>query len=127
MAMAGLRPVVAIYSTFLSRAFDQANLDVGLHGQPVVFALDRAGLTGDNGPSHHGVLDPARELSGPASIRYPSGTARSVPADQVGTGLSARRLRAGDGSVCVLAVGKMLEAAEEAADILAADGIEATV
>ena len=57
MAMGGLRPVVAIYSTFLTRAFDQANLDVGLHGQPVVFCLDRAGITGDNGASHHGVLD----------------------------------------------------------------------
>ncbi len=57
--MGGLRPVVAIYSTFFSRAFDQANLDVGLHGLPVVFALDRAGITGDDGPSHHGVLDMA--------------------------------------------------------------------
>ncbi|HKH88790.1 MAG TPA: 1-deoxy-D-xylulose-5-phosphate synthase, partial [Acidimicrobiales bacterium] len=49
MAMAGLRPVVAVYSTFWSRAFDQANLDVGLHGCPVVFVLDRAGITGDDG------------------------------------------------------------------------------
>ena len=57
MAMGGLRPVVAIYSTFLTRAIDQVNLDVGLHGQPVVFCLDRAGITGDDGPSHHGVLD----------------------------------------------------------------------
>ncbi len=54
MAMAGLRPVVAVYSTFWSRSFDQANLDVGLHGCPVVFVLDRAGITGDDGPSHHG-------------------------------------------------------------------------
>jgi 1-deoxy-D-xylulose-5-phosphate synthase len=153
MAMGGLRPVVAIYSTFFSRAFDQANLDVGLHGLPVVFALDRAGITGDNGPSHHGVLDlslclripgmtvfapssaqelgamldTALELSGPASIRYPSGTARSVGPDQVGVGLSARRVRAGDGTVCILAVGKMLEAAEEAAEILGHDGVDATV
>ena len=59
MAMGGLRPVVAVYSTFFSRAFDQANLDVGLHGLPVVFALDRAGITGPDGPSHHGVLDMA--------------------------------------------------------------------
>ncbi len=57
MAMGGLRPVVAVYSTFLTRAFDQVNLDVGLHGQPVVFCLDRAGITGDDGASHHGVLD----------------------------------------------------------------------
>src|SRR5438105_2891353 len=65
MAMGGLRPVVAVYSTFFSRGFDQANLDVGLHGLPVVFALDRAGITGDNGPSHHGVLDLAQCLSIP--------------------------------------------------------------
>ncbi|HEX6238677.1 MAG TPA: 1-deoxy-D-xylulose-5-phosphate synthase [Acidimicrobiales bacterium] len=57
MAMGGLRPVFAVYSTFLSRAFDQVNLDVGLHRQPVVFCIDRAGITGDDGPSHHGVLD----------------------------------------------------------------------
>ncbi|MDZ7732675.1 MAG: hypothetical protein U5R31_05725 [Acidimicrobiia bacterium] len=52
MAMAGLRPVFAVYSTFLCRAFDQINLDVGLHRQPVVFCIDRAGITGDDGPSH---------------------------------------------------------------------------
>ncbi|HKY14338.1 MAG TPA: 1-deoxy-D-xylulose-5-phosphate synthase, partial [Microthrixaceae bacterium] len=57
MAMGGLRPVVAIYSTFMSRAFDQVNLDVGLHHLPVVFVCDRAGITGDDGPSHHGLLD----------------------------------------------------------------------
>ena len=57
MAMGGLRPVIAVYSTFLTRAIDQVNLDVGLHAQPVVFVLDRAGITGDDGPSHHGVLD----------------------------------------------------------------------
>ena len=57
MAMGGLRPVVAVYSTFLSRAFDQVMYDVGLHGQKVVFCLDRAGITGDDGASHHGVLD----------------------------------------------------------------------
>ena len=57
MAMGGLRPVVAVYSTFLTRAFDQVNLDVALHGQPVVFCIDRAGITGDDGASHHGVLD----------------------------------------------------------------------
>jgi 1-deoxy-D-xylulose-5-phosphate synthase len=153
MAMGGLKPVVAIYSTFFSRAFDQANLDVGLHGLPVVFALDRAGITGDNGPSHHGVLDlalclripgltlfapssaqelgvmldTALELSGPAAIRYPSGTARQAGPGEVGTGLSARKVRSGDGKVCILAVGKLLQAAEEAAAILAADGVEATL
>jgi 1-deoxy-D-xylulose-5-phosphate synthase len=141
MAMAGLRPVVAVYSTFFTRAFDQATYDVGLHGLPVVFALDRAGITGDDGPSHHGVLDmslaltvpgvtlfapssaqelgvmlrTALELDGPAVLRYPKGAARQVPVEDVGSGLSARRVRAGASGVCILAVGKLVEAAEEAA------------
>ena len=153
MAIGGLRPVVAVYSTFLSRAFDQLNLDVGLHGLPVVFALDRAGITGDDGPSHHGILDMALclkipgmtifapssaqelkvmlasaiELSGPAVVRYPKTAARQVPLDKVGSGLSARRVRRGDGSVCILAVGKLLEAAEEATALLSAEGVEATL
>jgi 1-deoxy-D-xylulose-5-phosphate synthase len=59
MAMGGLRPVVALYSTFLSRAWDQVVYDVALHRLPVVFCLDRAGITGDDGPSHHGVYDMA--------------------------------------------------------------------
>ncbi|MDP9071254.1 MAG: 1-deoxy-D-xylulose-5-phosphate synthase [Actinomycetota bacterium] len=153
MAMGGLRPVVAVYSTFFTRAFDQANLDVGLHRLPVVFALDRAGITGDDGPSHHGVLDmalclqipgliilapssaaevgvmlrQALDLDGPVAVRYPKGPARQVPPDQVGSGLAARRVRQGDGEVCLLAVGKLVEAAEEAAGELEARGISATV
>jgi 1-deoxy-D-xylulose-5-phosphate synthase len=62
MAHAGKLPVVALYSTFFSRAFDQANLDVGLHGEHVIFTMDRAGITGDDGPSHHGILDMALAL-----------------------------------------------------------------
>jgi 1-deoxy-D-xylulose-5-phosphate synthase len=153
MAMVGLRPVVAVYSTFFTRAFDQANLDVGLHRLPVVFALDRAGITGDDGPSHHGILDLSLSLSvpgmtvfapssaqevevmldealslpGPSTIRFPKTPARQAAPGSVGSGLSARQVRRGDGTVCILAVGKMLEAAEEAADKLAADGVEATV
>src|SRR5918912_1147832 len=111
MALGGLRPVVAVYSTFLSRAFDQVNLDVGLHRLPVVFCIDRAGITGDDGSSHHGVLDmallsqvpgmtifapsSAQELqvmfrdalaieSGPTAIRWPKTAARQVSIDQVG-------------------------------------------
>jgi 1-deoxy-D-xylulose-5-phosphate synthase len=152
MAMGGLRPVVAVYSTFFTRAFDQANLDVGLHHLPVVFALDRAGITGNDGPSHHGVLDLALSLSipgmtvfapssaqelpvmlrtaldldGPAVVRYPKGAARQVDPAEVGEGLSARKLRDG-GDVCLLAVGKMVEAALEAAEKLDAEGVHATV
>ncbi|MHB8680578.1 MAG: 1-deoxy-D-xylulose-5-phosphate synthase [Acidimicrobiales bacterium] len=153
MAMAGLRPVVAVYSTFFARAFDQANLDVGLHGLPVVFVLDRAGITGDDGPSHHGVLDlaltlaipgmtvfapssaqevdvmldEALRLPGPSAIRFPKTPARQASDGAVGSGLTARLVRRGDGSVCILAVGKLVEAAEEAAGKLATDGIDATV
>jgi len=153
MAMAGMRPVVAVYSTFFSRAFDQANLDVGLHRLPVVLVLDRAGITGDDGPSHHGVLDMALALSipgmtvfapssapevevmlaealtldGPSVIRFPKTPAPWVEPGTVGSGLQARRTRTGDGSVCILAVGKMVTAATEAAALLSDDGIEATV
>ncbi len=153
MAMAGLRPVVAVYSTFWSRAFDQANLDVGLHGCPVVFVLDRAGITGDDGPSHHGILDLALALSipgmtvftpsaaeevepmlqaalalpGPSTIRFPKSAPRHVDPDDVGSGLEARRLRAGDGTVCLLGVGKAVGSCLSAADELASGGIDATV
>ncbi|MFZ6005119.1 MAG: 1-deoxy-D-xylulose-5-phosphate synthase [Actinomycetota bacterium] len=153
MAMGGLRPVVALYSTFLTRAIDQVTYDVGLHRQPVVFCLDRAGITGDDGPSHHGVLDMAlltkvpgmtlfapssyQELGvmlhdalelcdGPAAIRWSKTEAPSVDASQVGSGLRARKARTGR-DICILAVGKLLAAAEDAASALAAEGIEATV
>ena len=149
MAMAGLRPVVAVYSTFWSRAFDQANLDVGLHGCPVVFVLDRAGITGDDGPSHHGILDlalalsipgmtvfapssaeevepmlrTALELPGPvAPSACPRRAPRHVDPGDVGCGLEARQLRAGDGSVCLLGVGKTVAACLNAADELAERG-----
>src|SRR5213076_672286 len=78
MAMGGLRPVVAVYSTFFARAFDQANLDVGLHVLPVVFALDRAGITGDDGPSHHGVLDLALCLRIPGMTVFAPSSAQEV-------------------------------------------------
>ncbi|MFZ8997306.1 MAG: 1-deoxy-D-xylulose-5-phosphate synthase [Ilumatobacteraceae bacterium] len=155
MAMWGLRPVVAIYSTFLSRAWDQIVYDVALHRLPVVFCLDRAGITGPDGASHHGVYDlallskvpgmrilapsSAQELQqmlddavsladeGPVAIRYPRGAARQVSEHDVGSGLAARRSVEGDGSICILAVGRMLELAERAADDLAAAGVAATV
>jgi 1-deoxy-D-xylulose-5-phosphate synthase len=161
MAMGGLRPVVAIYSTFLNRAFDQVNLDVAMHGQPVVFCLDRAGITGDDGASHHGVLDmvllskvpgmtifapssyrevgvmlhDALELctDGPAAIRFPKtmppddAVATGDGSEEVGSGMSARKVRTG-GDVCILAVGKMLAPAQAAAEALASShGIEAAV
>jgi 1-deoxy-D-xylulose-5-phosphate synthase len=154
MAMGGLRPVVALYSTFLNRAWDQVVYDVALHRLPVVFCLDRAGITGDDGPSHHGVYDlalltkvpgmrvlapsSAQDLQqmlhdaialaddGPVVIRYPKGTARTVEETKVGSGTKALRLRTGD-DVCILAVGKMVAAAEIAAAALADDGVEVTL
>jgi 1-deoxy-D-xylulose-5-phosphate synthase len=153
MAMGGLRPVVAVYSTFLTRAIDQVMYDVGMHRQPVVFVLDRAGITGDDGASHHGILDmvllskvPGMTIlapssyqevgqmltdalaitDGPVAIRFPKTPAPSVGEAEVGSGLRGRRTR--DGSdVCLLAVGKMLAAAQAAAETLADEGIDATV
>jgi 1-deoxy-D-xylulose-5-phosphate synthase len=152
MAMGGLRPVVAVYSTFLNRAWDQVVHDVGLHHLPVVFCLDRAGVTGDDGPSHHGILDLAlltkvpgmtvfapssyEELAvmlhdalehddGPVAIRWPKTPARRCA--ETGAGLRARRVVGGEGSVCLLGVGKLLDACEQAARHLAAEGISATV
>jgi 1-deoxy-D-xylulose-5-phosphate synthase len=159
MAMGGLRPVVALYSTFLNRAWDQVVYDVALHRLPVIFCLDRAGITGPDGPSHHGVYDlamlsrvpgmrvlapssgqelqqmlhDATELAddGPVAIRYPRGQARQVGEREVGAGLRARSVRRAVGAagerVCVLAVGKLLAAAEKAAETLAGEGIEITV
>lgn len=143
MAMGGLKPVVAFYSTFFARAFDQANLDVGLLDLPVVFVFDRAGITGDDGPSHHGVLDlalclaipnmtifapsnasevavmltSALGLNGPSALRFPKTPPRPLDS-QHGEGLRARRLRSGDGSICVLALGKMAASAYDALALL---------
>jgi len=152
MAMGGLKPVVAIYSTFFSRAFDQAHLDVGLLNLPVVFVFDRAGITGDDGPSHHGILDialclaipnmtifapstpaeipgmlaSALSLSTPTALRFPK--TPPVPFDGlVGEGLRARRIQKGDGSLCILAVGKMAPAAYAALALLGDDAQRVTL
>jgi len=155
MAMGGLRPIVAIYSTFLNRAWDQVVYDVALHRLPVIFCLDRAGITGPDGASHHGVYDmallskvpgmrvlapsSAQELAqmlhdamslvdaGPIAIRYPRGAARQVSEHEVGSGLAARKAVTGSGTICIVAVGKMLETAESAAARLAVEGVEITV
>lgn len=154
MAMEGLIPVFAVYSTFLTRAIDQVNLDVGLHGEHVVFCLDRAGVTGDDGPSHHGVLDMVlcmkvpgmtvmapssyQELvvmlgdaieicDGPVAIRWPKTQAVIAADDEIGAGLYARKARVGEGRVCFIGAGKMLHACLDAAEILMGEGIEVTV
>ncbi len=156
MAMGGMRPVVALYSTFLNRAWDQVVYDVAMHRLPVIFCLDRAGITGDDGPSHHGVYDMAllskvpgmrvlapsstQELqqmlsdaisladTGPVAIRYPKGLARNVDENDIGSGLQARKLVDGPTKrVCVLAIGKLVGAALEAAETLKASNIDLTV
>ncbi len=155
ISCAGRVPVVAVYSTFLARAFDQANLDVGLHDEHVVFALDRAGITGRHGPSHHGVLDlalclrvpgmtvlapscgedlrallrAAVDLSGPVAVRFPAGavaSAADLGLDGAGDGLASRRVRDG-ADAAILSVGDRLGAALEAAELLAEDGVEVAV
>ena len=152
MAMSGLRPVVAIYSTFLARAVDQWNLDIGLHNLPVVICAGRAGVTGDDGPSHHGIYDlvqalqipgcaifcpaetaeiapmlaEALKLPGPSLIRYPK-TPSPGPLAKPGTGLKARRLRTGTGEVVLVGIGKMTRAVLAAAAELFSDGIETDV
>ena len=155
LAFGGKKPVVAIYSTFMQRAIDQMILDNVLSRNDVVFALDRAGLVGDDGPTHHGVFDlvyarmmpgmrvfaPADEaelvhglhtalaLGGPFCLRYPRGASEGVPLPDSPEVLEpgvARRLREGE-DVAILALGRMAGHALAAADILAESGIEARV
>ncbi len=154
LAMAGLRPVVAIYSTFLQRAFDQVMMDVGLHRLPVVFVLDRAGVTGPDGSSHHGVFDLAYlrlvpnlrvcapadatelcalletglSLDGPVAIRYPKGTVPAtpdLPVEPLPVGRWEEVRRGADAAI--LAVGRMVGVAQVATERLEADGISCGV
>ena len=145
LALAGMHPVVCIYSTFLARAFDQTIMDVALHKLPVVFVIDRAGVTGPDGSSHHGVFDlsflrlipnlkiaapaDATELcalletalasDGPIAIRYPKGPVPSTPDLPVEPLPIGRweELRKGSDAV-IFAVGRMVEVAMEAAERL---------
>ena len=152
MAMAGLRPVVAIYSTFLARAVDQWNLDVGLHGLNVVVVADRAGITGDDGPSHHGLYDMVQSLQipnlaifapsepaeiegaltsalaheGPSLVRYPK-TPSPGPLAPVGAGMEVRILREGSGDVVLVGIGKLARACLNAAEELSGEGLDVTV
>jgi len=155
LAADGLRPVAAIYSTFLQRAYDQLIHDVALQRLPVAFALDRAGLVGKDGPTHHGVFDlaylrpipnfvvmaPKDEqelrhmvatcltLDAPAALRYPRGAGLGVPLDGTPQPLAigkAETLRDG-GDVTLLALGTLVAPALAAARLLARDGIDAQV
>jgi 1-deoxy-D-xylulose-5-phosphate synthase len=152
LATAGLHPVVAIYSTFLNRAFDQVLMDVALHRCPVTFVLDRAGITGPDGPSHHGMWDlallglvpglkvaaprDAEQLRallgecvrdpGPTALRFPRGAPPpSLPA--AGRWGSADVLVRGDRDVLLVALGPLAAAAVAAARTLREDGVRVTV
>ncbi len=155
LAFGGLKPVVAIYSTFLQRGIDQAIIDVALSDLDVVFAIDRAGLVGEDGPTHHGVFDlaymrmipnmrvlapsneaelvnalhTALELGGPFAIRYPRGAAAGVPLPEEPCVLEpgrAQTLREGS-DVALLAFGRMVGHALKAAELLEDAGVSARV
>jgi 1-deoxy-D-xylulose-5-phosphate synthase len=155
LALEGMRPVVAIYSTFLQRAYDQIHQDVCLQNLPVVFALDRGGIVGEDGPTHHGLFDfsylrhipnlivmapkdegefqhmikTAVECSRPAAIRYPRGKGVGVrmegPLQSIAIG-KGELLREGDDLV-ILAIGSTVYPALHAAERLEEEGIHAAV
>jgi 1-deoxy-D-xylulose-5-phosphate synthase len=154
LAMGGKRPVVCIYSSFLQRAFDQVMLDVAMHELPVTFVLDRAGVTGPDGASHHGVFDlsylrmvpgmviaaPSSEAElcavfqaaldhdGPAAVRYPRGAATTVPELPVDTiPVGEWEVVSQGEDVLLIAAGKPVETASKAAAHLAEHGVSATV
>ena len=155
MALEGIRPICAIYSTFLQRAFDQVVHDVCLMDIPVAFAVDRGGLVGADGPTHHGLLDftylralpnmivmapkdeneLARMLKTavyaghPASVRYPRGNGVGVPMDETieTVEIGKGELLAEGPDVAIVAIGHMVPEAVAAAERLAAEGVSATV
>jgi 1-deoxy-D-xylulose-5-phosphate synthase len=155
MATEGLKPVVAIYSTFLQRAYDQVLHDVCLDRLPVIFAVDRSGIVGEDGSTHHGLFDlsylrslpnmvvmapsdenelrrmlvTALQHDGPIAFRYPRGAATGVPIEKASTPLSlgkAKVLKKGD-DILILAIGRPVNDALEAYETLKQQGIFATV
>jgi 1-deoxy-D-xylulose-5-phosphate synthase len=156
LATQGFKPVVAIYSTFLQRAYDQIIHDVALQNLNVIFAMDRGGLAGADGPTHHGAFDlsylrlipnmvimaPMNEQelrdmlytavkydAGPIAVRYPRGNAVGVPMRKEFTQLEIGRgelLRQGN-DIAFLGIGVMTNHAMKAADLLAEQGISAAV
>src|SRR4029077_2315204 len=155
MATQGMKPIAAIYSTFLQRAFDQVFHDVAIMNLPVVFALDRGGIAGADGPTHHGIYDMAYlrifpnmvcmapkdenelrhmlktafETGHPTSLRYPRGNGEGVAMDP-----ELRSLPVGKGEVMregkdatIFAIGTEAWPAMRAAEILAKEGIDAGV
>jgi 1-deoxy-D-xylulose-5-phosphate synthase len=156
LATEGYIPIVAIYSTFLQRAYDQIIHDAAIQHLHIVLCLDRAGLVGADGPTHHGVLDLAylrciqgmvimapkdeselrnmlctavRYGKGPIAIRYPRGNGIGVPLSETFTPLELGKgeiVRPGK-DVAILALGNMVSPSVKAADLLLKDGIDAEV
>ncbi|MDP8225724.1 MAG: 1-deoxy-D-xylulose-5-phosphate synthase [Candidatus Lernaella stagnicola] len=150
LAKTGLRPIAAIYSTFLQRSYDQIIHDVALQNLPVVFAIDRGGLVGDDGPTHHGVFDltylrhipglvvmapsDERELvhmlhsaftyDRPTAVRYPrgSGTGVALPEQPETLPLGKGRLLREGSDAVIVAIGNRVATALAAADTLAGEG-----
>jgi 1-deoxy-D-xylulose-5-phosphate synthase len=155
LALEGFRPVVAIYSTFLQRAYDQILHDVCLENTPVVFALDRGGLVGEDGPTHHGLFDlsylrslpnmvvmapknenelrrmmaTALNHDGPIALRYPRGLGTGVPLPEPALPLTVGKAEVlyEGADVLILAVGSSVGEAIKARGLLASQGIDAAV
>ena len=152
LAKQGMVPVVALYSTFLQRGYDQLMQDVALQGLHVVFAVDRAGLVGEDGETHHGVFDvgflsqipgmrilaPAtvmelqdmlrwatRDCDGPVAIRYPRGTERTMERSELGSGSVVCHRKGGQ--IAIVTHGTMLINALDAADLLEKQGTKCAV
>ncbi|MCM8781454.1 MAG: 1-deoxy-D-xylulose-5-phosphate synthase, partial [Candidatus Omnitrophica bacterium] len=157
LAKGGFKPVVAIYSTFLQRAYDQIVHDIALQGLPVVFCLDRAGLVGEDGPTHHGLFDiaylrhipkmvvmaprDAEELkvmldfaveyqNGPVAVRYPRGAEVKFPSPSAPTAkieLGKAEVLKEGKDILFFALGSMVWYAKQAAALLEKEGINAAV
>ena len=155
LAAAGRKPVLALYSTFAQRAYDQIVHDVCLQNLHVVFALDRAGFVGEDGATHHGIFDysylrhlpnmtvlapkdenelgrmlkTALSMDGPVALRYPRGEGLGAALEEPFTPLKDLRAEVieGRGEIALLAVGSMVEAAEKTAELLKGEGIAAAV
>ncbi|MEU0492371.1 1-deoxy-D-xylulose-5-phosphate synthase [Nocardiopsis sp. NPDC006139] len=154
LAMGGVHPVVAVYSTFVNRAFDQLLMDVALHRRAVTFVLDRSGVTGDDGPSHNGMWDMSvlqvvpglriaaprdatrlRELlreavawkDGPTLVRFPKGAAgRDIPTEARFTGMDVLH-RSGSLDVLIVSIGALAGVSLSVAEGIREQGIGVTV
>lgn len=155
LAAAGRKPVLALYSTFAQRAYDQILHDVCLQNLHVVFALDRAGFVGEDGATHHGVFDysylrhlpnmkvlapkdenelgrmlkTALSLEGPVALRYPRGEGLGVALEEPFTPLEslAAEVLEEEGEIALLTVGSMVDAAQKTAKLLKEEGLSAAV